>query len=254
MTGSDVGGVPFADLPLPDLLPSVPVRRRRSTVRGVVALIGVVALVGVSFVAVSAIGSRGGASSPEAAVRALAHAVDSEDPLAAIDVLAPDEVRTLRNTVSVVERKAAEVKLVNTASKPLAGVDLKVADLALSTEQLAAGYVKVHVTGGVLSAQTHRADFGPALRKLIDRAGTSGSGSCSSSMGGACPPPTTTVDPSGDHAGSVDFAKVRPLDAEPFVVVIRRDGNWYVSPAYTALEYARIANDLPAPDYGSGLA
>ena len=45
-----------------------------------------------------------------------------------------------------------------------------------------------------------------------------------------------------------------PPDIGTFVVAVQRNGSWYVSPAYTALEYVRVVNDLPAAEYGSGRA
>ncbi len=35
-----------------------------------------------------------------------------------------------------------------------------------------------------------------------------------------------------------------------FVVVVREEGHWYVSAAYTALEYVRVYNNCPAPTSG----
>jgi hypothetical protein len=203
-------------------------RRNRSPWRTVVAASGVAALLGVTFVAISAIGDRGGASSPEAAVRDLAKAVEAEDPLAAVDVLAPEEVRTLRATVDAASRQAQDIKLVEQASAPFAGVDVRVDDLQLASEQLADGYVKVHLTNGTISARVHRDQVSPFVRKV----NTSG----------------------GAQDFTSDFGTARPFDTDPFVVAIRRNGSWYVSAAYTALEYVRAANHLPAADYGSGIA
>jgi hypothetical protein len=203
-------------------------RRNRSPWRTVVAASGVAALLGVTFVAISAIGNRGGASSPEAAVRDLAKAIDAEDPLAAVDVIAPEEVRSLRSTVDAASHKAQEVKLVEQASAPFAGVDVRIDDLQLASEQLADGYVKVHLTNGTISARVHRDQVSPFVRK-VDTGG------------------------SGERSYSADFDTARPFDTDPFVVAIRRNGSWYVSAAYTTLEYVRAANHLPVADYGSGL-
>jgi hypothetical protein len=206
-----------------------PRRRNRSPWRTVVAAGGVAALLGVTFVAVSAIGNRGGASSPEGAVRDLAKAVEAEDPLAAVDVIAPEEVRTLRSTVDAASHKAQEVKLVEQASAPFAGVDVRVDDLQLATEPLADGYVKVHLTSGTISARVHRDQVSPFVRK-VDTGNT------------------------GEQSYRSDFTTARPFDTDPFVVAVRRNGSWYVSAAYTALEYVRAANHLPLADYGSGMA
>ena len=60
---------------------------------------GAAALVGVGALAVTALFGSGGAGSPEGAVRQLADAVAHKDPLAAVDVLVPTEVRSMRQTV-----------------------------------------------------------------------------------------------------------------------------------------------------------
>jgi hypothetical protein len=201
-------------------------RRNRSPFRSSVAAAGIAALVGVTFVAVAAIGSGGGgASSPDGAVRKLAEAITAEDSLAAINVLAPDEVRTLRNTVDAAQSKAADVKLVERASAPFAGLDVRVDDLALANEDLADGFVKVHLTAGTISAETNRSEFSRVLQRATED--------------------------DGNARASADFARSHPFDYDPFVVAVRRDGKWYVSAAYTALEYVRLANHLAPADYGS---
>jgi hypothetical protein len=203
-------------------------RPRRSGWRSAISAAGIAALVGTTMVAVTAIGDRGGASSPEGAVRALAEALDAEDALAAVDVLAPDEVRTLRATIDAASRRAEDLALVERATEPFAGLDVSVDDLTLAPEELADGYVKVHLTGGTLAAEVQRGELSDVLQRV--------------SSDGATP------------GGSVSFADVNPFDADPFVVAIRRDDSWYVSAAYTALEYVRVANDLPAAEYGAALA
>ncbi len=101
-----------------------------------IASVGIAALVGVGALAVTAMFGSGGASSPEGAVRQLADAVNNKDPLAAVDVLVPSEVRSMRNTVKSATDRAADLKIVNEASQPLAGVDLSVDHLVLQTEPL----------------------------------------------------------------------------------------------------------------------
>jgi hypothetical protein len=200
----------------------------RSRARTLIAVFGVAALVGVAGLAIASVFGNGGAGSPEGAVRQLADAVSHKDPLAAIDVLSPTEVRSMRDTVKGATNRAADLKIVNDASAPLAGVDLSVDHLQLSTEQLAPGYTKVIVTGGELSADAHTAQ----LSKLLQDA-------------------TRNANPS-DTKTTVNLAKLaRDEDLPTFVVTVRREGRWYVSPAYTALEYSREIGDGPAADFGS---
>ncbi len=91
-TGADLDADPVRD-------DGTGVRRRRP-LGSMIAAAGVAALLFVGALAVSAVvGSGGGAGSPERAVRQLADAISHEDPLAAADVLAPDEVRSFDGTI-----------------------------------------------------------------------------------------------------------------------------------------------------------
>src|SRR5262249_5211019 len=152
-----------------------------------------------------------GADSPEAAVRKLADAISHEDPLAAADVIAPDEVSSLHDTLSHAEAKAAELKLVETAGAPLAGIDFNVDGLDLSNTSLGDGVAKATIDGGTFQASTHQAQFSPLLRKALN--GTD------------------------DNTASKDLAHLSDGELPTFVVAVHRNGNWYVSAAYTVLEY-----------------
>jgi hypothetical protein len=201
---------------------------RRSRYGTLVATFGVAALVGVAGLAIASVFGNGGAASPEGAVRQLADAISHKDPLAAVDVLSPTEVRSMRQTVDGATHRAADLKIVDNASAPFTGVDLSVDHLQLSTQPLADGYTKVTVTGGEVTASTHTA----AMSKLVQDA-LRNSGSANSK-------------------GNIELAKIASdADLPTFVVTVRHDGRWYVSPAYTALEYAREADGGPAAEFGS---
>jgi hypothetical protein len=218
--GDDLDPIPLAEVE--------PVARPRRPMHSVIAAAGVAALVLVGGLAVNAaVGSGGGAGSPEAAVRKLADAISQKDPLAAADVIAPDEVRSLHDTLSHAEAKAAELQLIRTAGAPLAGVDLNVSGLDLSSQSLGAGVAKVTIDAGTISASTHRTQFSPLMQKVLQG-------------------------PSDNSAQSDLAALARKRNLPTFVVTVRRNGNWYVSAAYTVLEYLREANNLPGADFGSG--
>ena len=205
------------ELPVVTLEPRARKRRRYSSL---IASVGIAALVGVGVLAVTAMFGSGGASSPEGAVRQLADAINNKDPLAAVDVLVPSEVRSMRDSVKNVTNRAADLKIVDEASKPLAGVDLSVDHLELSTEPLADGYAKVVITSGELNASTHKAQLSALLQQAM-RNGDDGS-------------------------SQADLAKLTGDSGLPtFVVVIKEDGGWYVSPAYTAVEYIRELTIIP---------
>ncbi len=202
-------------------------RRRRRRTGSIVAAAGVAATMFVGALAVgSYVGSGGGSNSPEGAVRQLADAVSHEDVLAAADVLAPDEVHSLHATLTDAERKAQELKLADDAAAPLTGLDLSVDGLSLSTETLAPGYAKVTVDGGTISARTHKGQFSPLVQKALRD--------------------------TNDGSAHANLARGPEGGLPTFVMTVQREGHWYVSAAYTALEYIREANHLPGADFGSG--
>ncbi len=131
-----------------------PSRRRRPWTVFVTAA-GMAALLAVGSFAISAL-VGGGSDSPEGAVRQLADAVSHEDALAAADVLAPEEVRSLHGTVYAAIHKAAELHAVDATAAPLRGVDFSVDGLRLSSERLGDNVVKVTLQQGQLSARTER--------------------------------------------------------------------------------------------------
>jgi hypothetical protein len=218
--GDDLDTIPF--------VMSEPTARRRRPLGSMIAAAGIAALVLVGAFAVSAVVGSGGAGSAEAAVRRLADAVSHEDPLAAADVLAPDEVRSLHGTLDAAAKKAADLQLVQTASAPLSGVDFNIDGLNLSTESLGDGYAKVTIDAGTFTASTHKKQFSALMQKVLRD--------------------------SHDNSSQSDLSKLAADKNLPtFVVAVRSDGRWYVSAAYTVLEYVREANQLPAADFGSGL-
>ena len=160
-------------------------------------------------------------------MRQLADAIENQDPLAAVDVLAPDEVGALHDSVDGISNRAKELQLVDDAGQPLAGVDFEVGDLQIDTEELAPGYAKVTMHGLLISAQAHREGVSELIRRVWTNDGE-------------------------DVTQAVIDTRDIPADIGTFVVAVQRDGSWYVSPAYTALEYVRVVNELPAADYGSG--
>jgi hypothetical protein len=216
----------FAVEPI-DLQPSV--ARRRHRFGAIVASGGVAASLFVGALAIgSVVGSGSGSDSPAGAVRQLADAVSHEDPIAAAAVLAPEEVRSLSSTVSAAERRAQTLQLARSADAPLAGVDLSVDGLDLSTQALGADYAKVTIAGGHFSAVSHTGELAPLIQQALRRG----------------------------HDGSTE-ANLATLeqsnDLPTFVMTVQQNGHWYVSAAYTYLEYVRELNDLPAADLGSGL-
>jgi hypothetical protein len=203
-------------------------KRPRRHFSSLVAAAGVAATLFVCTLALTSfLGAGGGSDSPEGAVRQLADAVSREDPVAAADVLVPDEVQSLNQTVTTASKRAQELALARSAAAPLSGLDLSVDNLTLSSQTLADGYVKVTVSGGALTARTDAQKLSPVLQKALSR--------------------------SSGNTASVNLAALAQGSNLPtFVIAIERDGHWYVSATYTLLEYIRETNNLPAAEFGSG--
>jgi len=173
-------------------------------------------------------GGGGGASSPESAVQQLASAASQEDMLAALSVLPPEEVRRFDEVWRTTSKEAGKKGWAN-HSKPLGGVDVEVSDLRLTAEPLADTVTKVTLEGGDLAVGL---DAGKATAPAAQVLGRYDEDETSTGF-----------------SRSTDDLVVEAVDAppvEPFVMTIKRDGRWYVSPAYTAMEYLRLLYDLPA--------
>ena len=133
----------------------------------------------------------------------------------------------MHGSLSDAAKKAKELELVDAASAPLTGVDFSVDNLSLTTTNLGDGYAKVTVDGGSLSASTSKAKFSALMQKVLRNG--------------------------GNNSTQVDLATLMQDRSLPsFVIAVKDGGSWYVSAAYTALEYFREYNNLPAADFGSG--
>lgn len=203
-----------------------PRRSRRRVGTGIV-LVGVLAGAAVGFVAFrAATGGGGGASSPEAAVQDLAAALENEDAIALASVLAPDEVRSLGGLIDDVEAQASEGGLAS-KSKPYAGVDVTIEELELEVDELSDDVARVTIANGTAGYRLDDTALAERAQGLVpDDASTSES---------------VDLDEVGD-----DWAVA---EDGLYVVVVRQDGGWYVSLAYTAASYAAEAWGLPDGDF-----
>jgi hypothetical protein len=219
-----VGAVPIRTSTAP-LQPS----RRRRRAAGIGATIAVIATgLGLTTLAVQS-GGEGGADSPEDAVRALVTAVAQEDVIGALDVIVPEEGAPLRRAIETTTSEAARVGLLDPSVDlgGLGGLDLNLTDLQLDTEILEDGLAVVLVTSGLISADFDPTTF-PFGPVAVD------------AFGGELRDGRTVLE-IGDGVGS------------PMVATVERDGRWYVSPTFTAAEYARRSAGLefPAPSAAS---
>jgi hypothetical protein len=261
----DLTPIDPADISVVDMEPK---RARASRRQRGIAGLGIAALLGVGgYAAFSVQGDGGGADSPQAAVEQLADALDNEDALAAIDVMAPREVRSLKDAVKRASDKAEQLDLVRDKADPFAGFEIDVEGLATEVETLAPGFAKVTITNGVIRGQidpdglaSRFADVEPGEPAEVDLTELRLSGSDDFAT-------ATTIMSSVDtiaDAGGESFVGRTPMPAQVigdqappvFVIAIEDDGGWYLSPAYTAFEYAREAfegdgNDVVNVELGS---
>jgi len=189
--------------------------------------VGAVVLGVVGWFAVSSLQGGGGASSPEAAVQALADAIAHEDPAAAMAALAPDEVRVMAQLVGDVEKRAVELGFAKDGLT-YAGIDLTVVGLDVSVDELSDDVARVEITGGAIG-----------LEADADK---------------AAPRTATLLRATGVKDGRLDLQDLSGEDengrrTRPFVMVVRQGGGWYVSPLYTLGQAMSEARGLRSPAF-----
>jgi hypothetical protein len=182
-----------------------------------VVVAGLLATAVVGTLVFRSISQSGGAGDPESAVQRLADAVTAEDPVAAIAALDPSEVRTLGQFYKDTQTQAEKLGLTED-DKAFGGVDLRLEGLEYEVEKLGDDVAKVTVTDGELHWDVETEDFGPLVRDGVD-------------------------EDQYDDSGSVDQKELRyqrdgdDTDRDPFIMVVKRNGGWYVSPFFTLAEY-----------------
>ena len=139
--------------------------------------------------------------------------------------------RWSRSVAAGRDRRGGRRWLLRDAAAPLAGVDLSVRDLELSSVELAPGVAKVTVESGRVEAEV----TGDGLSTIVGNE-LAATGSIGRRFG----------------VNASEVAAKAGLDAQPFVIAVRDGGSWYVSPAYTTLEWVREVKGLPPADFGSG--
>jgi hypothetical protein len=206
--------------------------------RWVLVAAGVVILGGVGWSVTRGLsGESGGASDPEAAVRALAEALDREDPTGVAAALVPDEVRSLSEVLRVMERRAQGLELAG-ESDAFAGIDIQVEGLRLSVDELSDTAARVDIDDGRGRWTIRRDELGTRLR---------------------------AVDMETSYSGGIDRDELvwegwvysdfdeRLVEVEPFLIVVKRDGGWYVSPFLTGMAWLAEVLEVSDGDYRSDL-
>ncbi|MGQ0743660.1 MAG: hypothetical protein ACT4OS_04870 [Acidimicrobiales bacterium] len=191
--------------------------------------------VGFALVVSAAGGLRSGADTPEAAVTELAAAISDGKVVPAIRLVAPGEIRGAEAAWERLRKVAADDGLID-PDNPLAGLDLKITGLDTEVEEISADLAKVSIREGRMEASFDPANLHPDLREILDPVDPT----AESAVVTADDLTFDTFDPRRRVSSSVD----------PFLMVVRAEDRWYVSPLSTALEYASIEAALPAQASG----
>lgn len=209
-------------------------RKGKGAGKAILLAAGIIAVVGIgAFVVRGLLSSSNGASSPQAAVENLTDALNREDPAAAAAAIVPEEVRSLSDVLDATEARAQDAGLAPKSS-PYAGIDIKVDDLEFEVDELSDDVAKVTVTDGSISYDVQEGKLSETTRGLAGDSGFADGG-------------TVDVEDFDDPSSSWN------IDDDPYLIVVKRDGSWYVSLAYTAAEYYAEAADLPEGDFDADL-
>ncbi len=198
--------------------------------RGLLA-VAVLAVVGSLGFAVVSFTGGGGADSPEAAVDGLLSALSGEDVIGMLEALRPAERDALQGpleeSVSELERLGllADVDL-----RDLQGIDLELEGYSLASTDLTDGIATVTVSGGTVTGAATPAELplGPTMRDILEE--------------------DFDVELSTQAEEGTDDL------GEFWLVAVREDSGWYVSPTYSIAEWARQEAGAPLPAFDGELA
>lgn len=234
--GFDAGGTPVA------LQPAPAARPKTHAARIVIAVVGVAAVVAVVALAARGWGGNStGGSSPQDATDKLQNAVRRADPIGAAALIAPGELSSVTRSMKAASKKAKTLGYVKSSTNPFEFLNLTVDRLETRVDDVAPGFAKVSFEGGTFGYKLDPSRI-PASWN-VDTSNMTRTENAVSIANARCA--------QLDDASTVPYCK-EGNDA-PFVIMVKQDGRWYYSVAYTALEYWRLSEGLPAADLGSAL-
>ena len=214
--------------------PEAPKSRRR--LGRALGALGVVIVLALALTIVQGVrGRSAGAASPDDLVKRLQQATVKVDPAAALALLDPDEVPGLGDlykTAVTQARKGADVDVPGA----LEAVTISAHDITHTVTYLDAKeqYAKVSFTGGTLSVDTEPKKLPDNVAKRL----------------------TDDGKPLTPEHSSTDFKDMATTSTsgkriDPFLVLVKTKGRWYVSITMTAGEYAVELGDLPGGNFDS---
>lgn len=239
-----------------------------------VGVAGVLAIGGGAFAANALWFSKvGGASSPEAAVTQLVEGVADKDLVSVYGVMSPAEVSQVSTGYDLFLRHMDEIDddgAKDSLEAYLDAMDLELSDLEVDVEEIEDGLAKVTITSGSLEVDADAEKLGDAVIDTLDMAKESSFWDELSGLGEVPSDDeirdqiTTAVeelpvtvsaedlafDPSGLSLDSLDSLGTGDMDlqdepsaeaVDPFLMVVEEDGDWYVSPYLTVMEYSVVS-------------
>jgi hypothetical protein len=175
-----------------------------------------------------------GAASPEEAVQNLATSLAEDDLIGVMAAMDPEEMAPVADVFELALRRAGELELLEVTETGLAELDLSVDDLQLTVEELHDDVARVQIEGGTLGADFTSPDLGVVL------VGMDGVVSFEAEqMEGDTPLDEMYTNEEGEGL------------SDTFVMVVKRDGGWYVSPLYTMAEAIREGDELGDADFAA---
>lgn len=211
--------------------------------------IGVLALCGLGYFAATGIfGSSTGSDAPEQAVGAMMDAMANEDVIAMIETMAPGDVghasQLYPKVVQIAQREGALE-----GDEPLRGIDFVVEGLVTRTEQLHPDVAKVYLEEGTISVTISIDQLDPGIRPAFENLDQNEFEVDIAEL-------NQTLDEGIDQvANAVDDLGSLPIDIRIssteglYLMTVRQDGDWYVSPTYTIAEMGREILTLPPADF-----
>ena len=189
-----------------------------------------------------------GDDNPEDVVEAMAAAASREDTIGMLALLPPSDVGTLTELYPSITRWAVREGHFDNEDW-LAGVDLEISGLETEATYLHPDVAIVELRAGTLSVTV---DPDIADSSHVDRFGREYSRTLDELLAEL----QETV-----HEGSASIAEYWLGDLfelhEPdgiYVMTVRREGRWYLSPFYSVAEFARHIADLPQADFEASRA
>ncbi len=180
------------------------------------AFIGITSSVIVATFALSSVDGDGGFDSPQAAVQALATALDKEDVFAAVATFDPLELPEFTSELQSAATKAEKLKIVRDAADPFAALDISLSIDDLSATPMAPQVSAVTVQLRDVEINGVPDQLGQAIR---------------------------------DNGGKVEQRRISSPSTT--LVAIQREGSWYLSVTRTALAQLQANIQTPAPDFAA---